>query len=140
MMANPLPNPQPPNAVEPHQGNQFGALNGKAVQLAGWSKTLTLWLKNTAVGPLVQQSNTLLSEINTLNAQVAALIKQVDGLALPITTSEIADHAVTTPKLSVTGVTPGNYTNTNLTVGVDGRLTAASNGVRGGAFTVYVKP
>ena len=35
------------------------------------------------------------------------------------------------PTIAASGVTPGSYTNTNLTVGADGRLTAASNGGSG---------
>ena len=38
------------------------------------------------------------------------------------------------PTIAASGVTPGSYTNTNLTVGADGRLTAASSG--GGSVTI----
>ena len=92
---------------------------GTGLSGGGTSGDVTLNLANTAVSA---------GSYTAADITVDAQGRITSASSGSISTSEIADDAVTAAKLENTTVSAGSYTNASITVDAQGRLTAASSG------------
>lgn len=105
------------------------SLNASSVTLQGQN----VLLQSSAAATYANINNYL-----DKSSATSTYFVKTNNLAANQIASGTLGSAVIVTSVSVSGVTPGSYTNTNLTVGADGRITTVANGSAGGSSTLVV--
>jgi hypothetical protein len=105
--------------------NTIAYTTDAAPSAAKWTTARTLSLTGPVTASAAVDGHADVAFATTITAGSVGTSQLASGA---VTTAKVASNAITTALMATTGVTAASYTYASITVGVDGRITAASSG------------